>query len=288
MQNSAIYTQDWINGFATAMRCLGADIPVPYSVSSYFNDKDTLLEAIEHTIREDLGIRPEDIYTRSRKQQTVFLRSCAWTLYQEISGATQEQTAEAFGCSHNRSTFVNMRRSAFALIDAYPKYRKQFQVLKSGVMLRYINSNADLQKPYADLGLPSGTLWNTVNAGGLHPAEIARRLGGDGLPTCRQAQELIENCTIGYEHARLAFIVKGPNGNTIAVPADGFTKGGATYAKDICAALLLRPDDGEEHPQDTVSYLFFHHKGKTITEIKTIQGQSLELSVRKTKPRNND
>lgn len=288
MQNSTIYTQDWINGFATAMRCMGVDIPVPYSVSSYFKDNDTLLEAIEETIREDLGLNPGAIYTRSRKQQTVFLRSCAWALYQEISGATQEQTAEAFESSHNRSTFVNMKRSAFALINAYPRYKKQFQVLKSGVMLRYINSNADLQKPYADLGLPSGTLWNTMNAGGLHPADIARRLGGDELPTCRQAQELLDHCTVNYDHAHLAFVIEGPNGNSIAVPADGFAKGGATYKTIICAALLLRPDEGEEDPQETVSYLFFHHKGKTSSEIKTVHGLSLELSVRKTKNKQNN
>ena len=283
MQNSNIYTTEWMNGFATAMRYMGADIPAPYAAPYYFDDRDSLLNAIEDTIREDLGFSPECIYSRSRKQQTVFLRSCAWSIYQEISGSTQQQTAAAFGQSHNRSTYVNMKRSALALKDAYPEYRKQFQIMKSGVMIRYIKSNAALQADYIDLGLPSGTLWSAANIGGTHHTDTAHALVGDAIPTTSQAQELLDLCTISYNHARLAFHVDGPNGKTIVIPADGYEKNGVKNLRTTCAALLLRPDEGTLLPEGTITYLFLRHEGKIYKQVKIVQDSTLELSVRKVK-----
>lgn len=283
MNNSSIYTHEWMNGFATAMRYMGAKVPAPYAASYYFRNDDThkLLDAIKQTIEKDLGLIADSIYSKSRKQQTVFLRSCAWIIYHEISGATQVQTAEAFGCSRSRCTYVNMRRSAMSLMDAYPEYRKQFQILKSGVMLRYMRSNAAMQKQFEDLGLPSGTLWSTVNIPGTHPTGTARSLAGDELPTYEQARELLDHCTITYDITRMFFNAQGPNGKSIAIPADGFTRNGIHNPRNRSAALLLAPDGGNPVPDGTVSYLYLHHKGEIFSEIKTVRDTSMELSVRK-------
>lgn len=83
---------------------------------------------------------------------------------------------------------------------------------------------------YVDLGLTSGTKWNTVNEtkssdkDGLYRYDDAISLFGDNLPTNAQWEELQEECTwtwidsTGYE-------IVGPNGNSIILHAAGYNNG---------------------------------------------------------------
>ena len=76
-----------------------------------------------------------------------------------------------------------------------------------------------------DLGLPSGTLWRNHNeAGGFYGYAQAMEEFGDRLPTKEQWAELKTECT--WTWTEKGFEVKGPNGNTIFLPADGWRDSG--------------------------------------------------------------
>lgn len=154
-----------------------------------------------------------------------------------------------------------------------------------------------LQRPQApttgeavDLGLPSGTLWSSVNIGAAKPEEqgflfgwgettglvtssnlkyfpcetpkgdiaetefdVAKSYwGGDWrMPTTEDINELINLCSFKYEPNLHAYVVTGPNENTITLPED--TTGTAKYwtgslskaSSDKAAALSLENAQGE-------------------------------------------
>ena len=77
-----------------------------------------------------------------------------------------------------------------------------------------------LPQGFVDFGLPSGTLWKAENeiAGHYTYDEAVAKFGSE-LPTKEQWEELRTSCrwtwtSSGYE-------VKGPNGETITLPAEG-------------------------------------------------------------------
>jgi hypothetical protein len=72
---------------------------------------------------------------------------------------------------------------------------------------------------YLDLGLPSGTLWKTTNEDGLYDYDEAATAFGDRLPTKWQMEELKEHCT--WTWYRDSYMVTGPNGAVLALPANG-------------------------------------------------------------------
>lgn len=75
---------------------------------------------------------------------------------------------------------------------------------------------------YVDLGLPSGTLWKNANEGGKYAYytydEAVSRFG-DKLPTRQQLEELRSKCR--WIWTGRGYKVKGPNGNSIYLPAAG-------------------------------------------------------------------
>lgn len=83
---------------------------------------------------------------------------------------------------------------------------------------------------YVDLGLPSGTLWSSTNAGGnaaYYTYDEAINLFGDKLPTQVQFEELINGCMWYWEDG--GFKIVGPNGNDIYMPAMGFRYNDGDY-----------------------------------------------------------
>ena len=80
---------------------------------------------------------------------------------------------------------------------------------------------------YVDLGLPSGTLWKTVNEKNpkdeynLYTYEEALEKYGDKLPTYEQLEELSDNCKWTWDSTKNGCIVVGPNGKSIFLPAVG-------------------------------------------------------------------
>jgi hypothetical protein len=75
------------------------------------------------------------------------------------------------------------------------------------------------QKGFTDLGLPSGTKWKNYNEPGFYTYDEAISKFGKSLPTKMQFEELIINCR--WRTTKGGFIVTGPNGQSITLPAEG-------------------------------------------------------------------
>ena len=80
----------------------------------------------------------------------------------------------------------------------------------------------DQTMEYVDLGLPSGTLWRGMNEDGdkLYTYDEAMERFSDRLPTKEQLEELSDECK--WTWTGRGYNVKGPNGNSIFLPAAGY------------------------------------------------------------------
>lgn len=78
---------------------------------------------------------------------------------------------------------------------------------------------------YVDLGLPSGTKWNSANEtggdAGFFTYDEAMSAFGDKLPTNEQFDELRVYCTWEWQNNG-GYKVIGKNGNSIFLPASGY------------------------------------------------------------------
>ena len=89
---------------------------------------------------------------------------------------------------------------------------------------------------YVDLGLPSGKYWSTVNYGAKNPEDAGSYSSVHNLgtvssewgeywisPTKDDMQELLDMCEWNWSelNGKKGFIIKGPNGNTMFLPAAG-------------------------------------------------------------------
>ena len=72
---------------------------------------------------------------------------------------------------------------------------------------------------YVDLGLPSGTLWGTMNLICRYTYDDAIKKFENQLPTQQQFTELVDLCTWSWEDG--FYQVIGPNGNSIYLCAAG-------------------------------------------------------------------
>ena len=75
---------------------------------------------------------------------------------------------------------------------------------------------------WVDLGLPSGRLWAKENAPGLHTFDEAIEKFGDLVPKAVSMAELYESCDWEWDNEKKGYIVTGPNGNSIFLPAAGY------------------------------------------------------------------
>ena len=80
---------------------------------------------------------------------------------------------------------------------------------------------------YVDLGLPSGTLWKITNeTGGIgwgcfYYYKEAIEKFGKKLPSKEQIEELIKCCSWEYQYSSKRYVVTGPNGKSMELPALG-------------------------------------------------------------------
>ena len=101
---------------------------------------------------------------------------------------------------------------------------------------------------YVDLGLPSGRYWATVNYGAKNPEDVGAYLSSSGLgnvasnwgeywrtPTKEEMQELLDECEWLWTelNGRNGFRLKGPNGNSLFLPAAGMRQPPAIMGKDV-------------------------------------------------------
>lgn len=105
------------------------------------------------------------------------------------------------------------------------------------------NSKSINGHEYVDLGLPSGKYWATENYGANKPEEAGSYLSYDNLsnvsknwgeywrlPTKAEMQELLDECEWTWTelNGTSGFVIKGPNGNTLFLPAAGMRSGTTT------------------------------------------------------------
>lgn len=84
------------------------------------------------------------------------------------------------------------------------------------VVLRQTNDS------YIDLGLPSGTKWNGKNEDGFYEYDEAVSKFGKKMPTKEQLEELKDKCNWIWDANKKGYIVVGPNGKSIFLPAAGY------------------------------------------------------------------
>ena len=85
---------------------------------------------------------------------------------------------------------------------------------------------------YVDLGLPSGTLWSSKNESGYYTYGKAVSTFGNRLPTDKQFSELVKECNWTW-HEKGYYIVKGPNGKAILMPAYGYISASFNPEKSV-------------------------------------------------------
>lgn len=79
-----------------------------------------------------------------------------------------------------------------------------------------------MAREFIDLGLTSGRLWATENEPGYHQFDEAVKTFGDMLPSAEAWEELFNQCSHKWDDDRKGYILTGPNGNTLFLPADGW------------------------------------------------------------------
>ena len=114
-----------------------------------------------------------------------------------------------------------------------------------------------MAQDYVDLGLPSGTLWKRQNESGFYTYEEALNRFGNKLPEMHHFFELINECTwiwmddYGYK-------VVGPNGNSITLPAAGFSgSNGDVYYVGTYGRYWSSIPNGS----DNAWFLYFYSSG---------------------------
>ena len=79
---------------------------------------------------------------------------------------------------------------------------------------------------YVDLGLSvcwkNSNEWNSADDQGFYTYDDAKKKFGSRLPTKAQLEELENKCTWTWSDSKKGYNVKGPNGNSIFLPAAGY------------------------------------------------------------------
>ena len=87
----------------------------------------------------------------------------------------------------------------------------------------YTQGEQKEEAQFIDLGLPSGTKWADRNLEGYFTFEDACKMGA---PSAVQMAELYEECEWKWDKEKKGYLVTGPNGNSIFLPAAGYVGGG--------------------------------------------------------------
>lgn len=125
------------------------------------------------------------------------------------------------------------------------------------------NNNTQTDKNYVDLGLPSGTKWAKENYyGNSHVAfnDIKKFL--TSIPTVEQWMELKTKCT--WTKKGKNYIITGPNGNSITLPAEGYRdcKGGV-FEEGIACYYWTR-NYNSDHMGGTKKAFAFKRNATTV------------------------
>ena len=93
------------------------------------------------------------------------------------------------------------------------------------VLLQNREVPVDQTMGYVDLGLSvywkNSNEWNSDDDHGFYTYDDAKSKFGNSLPTKKQLEELVDKCSWTWSDSEKGYYVKGPNGNSIFLPAAG-------------------------------------------------------------------
>ena len=115
---------------------------------------------------------------------------------------------------------------------------------------------------FTDLGLPSGNLWATETDGRYYNWHEAVQTFGKHLPSPRQFQELIEQCSWKWDENKSGFKVTGPNGNSIFLAAVGWRDQACKWHSRECGYYWTNT---EQKPN--FAYLLFLDPDETVANL---------------------
>ena len=125
---------------------------------------------------------------------------------------------------------------------------------------------------FVDLGLPSGTKWKTQNQNGFYNYNEAMSKYGNRIPSITQWEELDIECT--WEWTGSGYIVTGPNGNSITLPAEGYRYcDGSVYYGGSNACYWSSTPDGS----DDAWNLYFNSSEVDVYYCNRCSGRSVRL-----------
>lgn len=124
-----------------------------------------------------------------------------------------------------------------------------------------------------DLGLPSGTLWHKTNEEGetgyFTPYEFYSLYESNEIPTAEDWYELLTCCT--WTWSENGYTVKGPNGQSIYLPAAGVRSNGqVSYENEYGIYLFSKISD-------TPQGMYFSKEGVSVTGLNSDMEYSLRL-----------
>lgn len=128
------------------------------------------------------------------------------------------------------------------------------------------------QMEYVDFGLPSGTLWKSVDEPGLYTYDEATSKFGDQLPTNEQMEELKKECVWSWNGN--GYHVTGPNGNFITLPASGYRDCNQNY---IYMGLGGYYWSATSTDFDAANYIFFDASKVSVYSVNRCNSFSVRL-----------
>ena len=161
--------------------------------------------------------------------------------------------------------YPSVRKASVHLVQrnrAYEERKKQ-----EAKMQEEAKKRAELRASgWADLGLPSGTLWKLNNEAGLYTYAQAKSKFGYRLPTKKQWEELQTLCK--KEKISNGYRFTGHNGESIVLPSEGYRDiDGKIYNAGTRAVYWVNdtPADSESpyhsHIGNGISILSWNQKG---------------------------
>lgn len=104
-------------------------------------------------------------------------------------------------------------------INTLEDIKKAIPLLLDAIGKLPLNEQKEDEIRFIDLGLPSGTKWADRNLEGYFTFDEACK---NNAPTAVQMAELYEHCEWKWDSEKKGYIVTGPNGNSIFLPAAGY------------------------------------------------------------------
>ena len=132
-----------------------------------------------------------------------------------------------------------------AACDGKKSDEKKEESAKSSAIVESSVESEDQGLVFVDLGLPSGTKWKAVNEEGFYDYDEAVNKYGASLPSKEQLEEL-KGCCV-WEWNGEGCVVKGPNGNSITLPAAGVCSDGELYEDGDTGYYWSSTPDGSDY-----------------------------------------